>query len=456
MGVFGDIAKFLATRFTAAAGWAWDTVVGGLTDWIARGVMALMMALWNFMDTASTPSPDAEWFSGAGSTPFNIGFQIGVMMAALLVLLGIIRGVVSGSPGAVAKTVCRDLPIAAFAAASTIGISKVAIEVSDGISDYVWAQTRDDAEHALGGLIEVMMTLNGGNLGFASIVLGVGLILVMMFMWVVLFVRESLIYVVIIYAVAFGFPSMLFAPMRETSKKVLELLVALIIAKPVMVLAMSVGLSALGGVGATGQPGDAVGDNIAAELGTMIVGLVVFGMAAFMPYLTWKLMPVVAAAAIAQGIASSPIRGATQTAQLQYYGSNAMRRMSGSGGANRGSGGGVSAPGGAGAAGGSAGGSAGGPAGGGAAGGMAGGGGAAGGMAGSAAGGAAAGGASGAGSMAAAPVAGPGAPVVVAAAAAKTTASTVRSTASSTVDTATTPSTPSPPDGACRDVTGGS
>jgi hypothetical protein len=110
---------------------------------------------------------------------------------------------------------------------------------------------------------------------------------------------------------------------------VLELLVALIIAKPVMILALSVGVSALGGVGATGDPGDAVGDNLARELGTLISGVITFGLAAFMPFLVWKLMPIVAAAVVAQGIASAPVRGGTQAMQLQYYGQAAMRRLSG-------------------------------------------------------------------------------------------------------------------------------
>ena len=454
MGFLGDIVGFLENRFTAAAGWAWDTVVGGITDWMARGVMALLMALWNFMDTASSPSPDAEWFSGSGSTPFNIAFQIGIVMAAILVLLAVARGVFAGSPGAVVQVVARDLPIAAFAAAATIGISQVAIDLADGISDYVWAQTRGDAEVALGGLIEVMMALNSGSLGFAAPLLALALIFVMLFMWVVLFVRESLIYLVIIYAVAFGFPSMLFPPLRDTSKKVLELLVALIIAKPVMVLAMSVGLSAMGGVGATGQPGDGVGGNIAKELGTMIIGVVVFGMAAFMPYLTWKLMPVVAAAVVAQGIASSPVRGVTQAAQLQYYGSNAMKRMTGQAGSSFAGGGSSLASSAAGPGGSGAGGSGGGGLGGGpapsAGGGMAGGG-----MAGGAAGG---GSVAGAGSVAASPAAGPAAPVVVAAAATKTAAGSVRSAATATTDTATsaTPGASPPAGGSGRDVSGGS
>ena len=250
-----------------------------------------------------------------------------------------------------------------------------------------------------------------------------------------------MIYLVIIYAVAFAFPAMLFAPMRETSKKVLELLVALIVAKPVMVLALSVGLSALGGVGATGEPGDGVGDNVARELGTMIVGVVVFGVAAFMPYLTWKLMPIVAAAVVAQGVASSPIRGVTQTAQLQYYGSNAMRRLGGQRGATGNSVGANGAGRGAGGAGGPSGGGSpgGGPAGGaGPAAGLAGG------------GGAAAGGAAGTAAMV--PSAGPAAPVVVAASTVRTTRDAARSTVSSTADTGSSTS----PSGSIRPPAGGS
>jgi hypothetical protein len=246
----------------------------------------------------------------------------------------------------------------------------------------------------------------------------------MLFMWLVLFVRESLIYLVVIYAVAFGLPSMIFPPLRDTSKKVLELLVALVIAKPVMVLAISVGVSALGGIGATGEPGEGVGDNAAAELGTLIVGVVTFGMAAFMPFLLFKLMPVVAAAVVAQGIASGPMRAGQQGMQMQYYTSSTMRRLGGSNGGAAskpgagaaGPAGGVGPGGGVGLGGGVGPGGSSGPAGGSGVG-----------LAGSA--GASTGAAGGAGSTAgAAPAAGPLAPVVVAAAAAKAGADAVKST----------------------------
>ena len=431
--IIGDILGFITTPFTAAAGWAWDTVVGGITDWIIKGVLALLTAMWNFMDTASSPSLQSEWFYSSESSPFRIAFGIGLSMVALLVLFALIRGVAAGSPGAIFRSVGHDLPIAIFAMVSLVTVAAAAIDLADGLSDFIWAQTRDDAITAMDNLGVTLMT-KIPTLHFLGIFVALVLMAAMLFMWVTLFVRESLIYLVVIYAVSFGLPAMIFPPLRDTSKKVLELLVALIIAKPVMILALSVGISALGGVGATGEPGDGVGDNLARELGTLITGVITFGLAAFMPFLVWKLMPIVAAAVVAQGIASAPMRSGTQAMQLQYYGQSAMKRLSGGGGRAMG---GTST--GAGSAG---------PVGGGA--GPAGGGGAGAGLAGGGASTAAAGGGGAAGTAAAAPAAGPLAPVVLAASAAKATASATKNAATSTAEAASS----SPPSTNGRDPGG--
>ncbi|MEM1334657.1 MAG: hypothetical protein AAGG08_14490 [Actinomycetota bacterium] len=419
--IIGDILGFITTPFTAAAGWAWDTVVGGITDWIIKGVLALLTAMWNFMDTASSPRLQSEWFYASESSPFRIALGIGVTMVALLVLLALIRAVAAGSPGAIFRAVGHDLPVAIFAMVSLVAVSAAAIDLADGLSDFIWDQTRDDAITAMDNLGVTLMT-KLPTLHFLGVFIALALMAAMLFMWVTLFVRESLIYLVVIYAVSFGLPSMIFPPLRDTSKKVLELLVALIIAKPVMILALSVGISALGGVGATGEPGDGVGDNLARELGTLITGVITFGLAAFMPFLVWKLMPIVAAAVVAQGIASAPMRGGTQAMQLQYYGQSTMRRLAGAG---RSGGGSSTASGAAGPVGGSA------PAAAGGAG------------AGFAGGGATA---SSGGAAAGAGAAGPLAPVVVAAGAAKTTATATKNVATSTADAATSPPGSSRPD----------
>ena len=49
-------------------------------------------------------------------------------------------------------------------------------------------------------------------------------------------------------------------------------------------------------------------------------GVIVFGLAAFMPFVVFKLLPVAAAAVVAQGVASAPMRAGQQGMQMQYYG----------------------------------------------------------------------------------------------------------------------------------------
>ena len=72
------------------------------------------------------------------------------------------------------------------------------------------------------------------------------------------------------------------------------------------------------------------------EIGALMTGVVVFGLAAFMPFLIWKLMPIVAAAVVAQGIASAPMRSSQQAMQFAYYGQAAMTRMTSPGAARSG------------------------------------------------------------------------------------------------------------------------
>jgi hypothetical protein len=55
--------------------------------------------------------------------------------------------------------------------------------------------------------------------------------------------------------------------------------------------------------------------------------VVAFGLAAFMPFLVWRLMPLVTAAVVAQGVASGPLRAGAQAMQWQYYTQASLTRL---------------------------------------------------------------------------------------------------------------------------------
>jgi type IV secretion system protein TrbL len=313
VSVIGDIFGAVAGVFSGVAGWAVGSVIAAVTSWVLGGVIVLIEALWSVIDMSSNPVVGADWFSGAGSTPFRLAMGIGALMLALTVMAAVIRAVLAGSPGGIAKAVGRDLPAAVFTMIATIGFTDVALQLTNQISLWVWTGTRDDAKTALDTLAVLLRTGMPGS-GFLGVALALLLLLAMVFLWVVLYVREALIYLVVVFSAAFAWPLMVFPPLRDTAKKAFELLLALIICKPVITLALAVGVSAMGSINHNSST-SAIG-----ALGTLVAGVIVFGMAAFMPFVVWKLMPLAAAAVVAQGVAGGPARAAQSGMQMQFYG----------------------------------------------------------------------------------------------------------------------------------------
>ena len=330
--IIGDIWDAVSGVFSSITGWALDAVISLITSWIIAGVLALIEAFWSVIDASTRPLIDQAWFSGDATSPYVLALGIGATVLTITLLFAVIRGVLSGSPSAITKAVGRDLPSAVFAMLATIGFTKVGLDLADQMSSWIWETgTRENAKAAFENLSRVMMTGLPGT-QFLGIAVSLGLLFAMLFLWVVLFVRESLIYLVIVFSAAFAWPAIVFPPLRDTAKKSLELLVALIVAKPVIMLALSVGVAALGRLGTpVWSPGAGIVQNAAQELGTLVVGVVTFGIAAFMPMLVWKLMPLVTAAVVAQGVASAPMRTAQQGMQMQHYGASMMNRLSSGG-----------------------------------------------------------------------------------------------------------------------------
>lgn len=330
MSIIGDIWGVVTGVFSDVAGWAIDAVIGTITAWVIGGVLALMEALWTAMDTTARPVPSAEWFSDGAESPFVMGVQIGVTLLSVLLLAAIIRAILAGSPGGVVRTITYDLPMVVFVMAITVAVTQASIDITDSMSDWIWQSTRPQAAQAMENMALVMRTGLPGT-HFAGVVLSLVVLLAMFVLWAVLIVRASLIYIVLAGAAAFAWPAMIFPPFRETAKKAAELLFALVICKPIITLALSVGISGMAGVGSNGEPGGPVAGNLFVELGTLLAGVVTFGLAAFMPYLVWKLMPLATAALVAQGVASGPMRAAQTGMQLQYYTSSTMSRLAAGG-----------------------------------------------------------------------------------------------------------------------------
>jgi hypothetical protein len=330
MNPLGGLIDWITAPLQSLASWAGDKIFEGITNWIAKGVVQLLGFVWSVMDRSSSPHLNAEWYSGTATSPYGVAARIGGVVLLGMFLMSIMHGIVNGDVTGILRRVATDLPLTVFAMVGLVGLTQAALGLTDAMSDTIWAGTRANAVKVFDGLGQISSKVSGGS--FLAPLVMIVLMIALLFLWLALFIRESLIYLVVVLAVAFALPGMVWPSLRSMTRHTIELLVSLIIAKPVIALALSVGVGALGGVGATGSPGDGVAENGLAEFGTLIVGIICFGLAAFMPYLVYKLLPVVAAATVAAGVASGPLRAAATGMQFQYYAQSTMHRLAGSAG----------------------------------------------------------------------------------------------------------------------------
>lgn len=343
MWPWDPIVDLVSVAFTAGAGWAWDTVIRGITDWLAKGFVQLVDFVWSVMDQSSSPRLDSEWFSGSAGAPYLTA--VGVATALLLIFLfcALIQGVLAGRPMELVKRMAYDTPLAVAGILFTIAFTQVGIDLVDAMSDGIWQMTRPKAINAVDGMLLTSIKLTPGSF-LTSLLLLIGM-LAMLMLWIVLFVREALIYLVVALA-PMAWATSVWPAIASVRRRVVELLAALVFSKLAIAMALAVGLGALGGIGATGNPGEPTVSNGLAEFGTLVVGIITFGLAAFMPFLVIKLMPIVEAAVIAQGIQSAPLRAAQTGLQYSYYFHGVQARVAGTGPGAGGSGVAAMAPGG--------------------------------------------------------------------------------------------------------------
>ncbi|MBK6669342.1 MAG: hypothetical protein IPG46_06500 [Actinobacteria bacterium] len=102
-------------------------------------------------------------------------------------------------------------------------------------------------------------------------------------------------------------------------RRLIELMLAVIVSKLVISIALAVGVAALGGAGSAAGPEPGVGEWAAQGLGTLVVGTSILCLAAFSPFVVLKLIPVAEAAVVAQGVSRSPMNTARSGMNTAYY-----------------------------------------------------------------------------------------------------------------------------------------
>jgi hypothetical protein len=328
MGPWGPILDAVMRPFAAAAGWAWDTVVNGISDWLAKGFVMLATFVWEVMDRTSTPRLQSDWFANQNGAPYRTAVAVAAGLLAIFVFCALIQGILAGRPIELVQRMLLGTPTAVAGILFTAAVTQVGVDLVDAMSVGIWSATRANAVDAMDGLVVTSMKVPPNSF-LTPLLLLIGMLALLM-LWVVLVVRESLIYLVVALA-PMAWATSVWPAISSIRRRTLELLAALVFSKLAIAMALAVGLGALGGLGGTGEPRDSAVANGFAEFSTLLVGIVTFGMAAFMPFVVLKLVPIVEAAVVAHEVRGAPTRAAQAGLQYTYYFSGVNGRLAGTG-----------------------------------------------------------------------------------------------------------------------------
>lgn len=313
--VIDKVSGFVGGVATAG----FEVIIGGLTAWVVDAVVWVVGGVFNFFIDSTDPNVQADWFV-TGDGPYATTVSIGASLLLLFVLAGIIQGTLAGDVGGMLRRIGLELPVSILGMIGLVTITQILIRLTDALSGQVLDNFQDDISQ-FGAVVGSLSVLTGGtSTAFVVFVLGLVTVLAGLVLVAELVVRAALIYIVVALA-PLVFAARLWPATKGSSRKLLDLLVALIVSKLVIAVALAVAAAAAVGAGSGGEVtalpepeafAEDPGGSVTQAVGILLTAAAAFGVSAFSPLLIARLLPVTEAAVVAQGVKGGPVRAGHQ------------------------------------------------------------------------------------------------------------------------------------------------
>ena len=278
----------------------------GFADWLlqvaGRAVGQVVGELLATLESTTRVSFTSGWWTEAQSQ--DVVGMIGGLAAALLVIClvaALVQGLLAGQPAMVLRAVAVEAPVSVFMMVVLAAGATLLLQFTDAASAEVFG-----GDGAVAQALTTIATPAMGSSALSGILLalfGVGAFLV----WLELVVREALIYMVVAVA-PLVLAARVWPAMQPAWRKLVDVGVALILSKFFIALALRLGAAAVN-----------TGSTDGIELPGLLTGSSLMLIAAFMPFTLMRLLDVMGAAAVAQGISGAPARAVREGIQLGYY-----------------------------------------------------------------------------------------------------------------------------------------
>ena len=255
--------------------------LAALVTWVTVGAKSALNATAGVIKKTTTPQLRSTWFSGM--------YWRMTAIAALLTLPFLFaaagQAIVRSDLALLSRSALGYLPLSLLAVSIAAPVTMLLLTATDQLSAVVSAAAGRAGSRFLTFTGQQVATLDPiGHAAYLKFLIAVLASAAAVVLWIEMLMREAAVYIVVLM-LPLAFAAMVWPARRVWAMRIAEVLVALIVAKFVIVAILALGGAALGPAGGTTG---------------LLIGLVLVTLAAFSP---WALLRVLPLAELASGAA---------------------------------------------------------------------------------------------------------------------------------------------------------
>jgi hypothetical protein len=296
------VPKQLAGAVQKVVEYGANTVLNGVSGWIASGAVFLVAKVAGVIDRTTTPQVGASWFKGSYATVARIAFTL----ALPLLFFAAGRALFLRDLSELARSILVHLPLAVLLTGGAVAVTQMALVVTDGLSRQAAGLAGSQPHAFFGQAAKGLVVLGAGGAatgspalpGFVVAIVAMVAAVLAFALWLELLLRSAAIYVVLVF-LPLAFVCLIWPSTARLARRMVELLAALIASKLVIVTIIALAASALlhGGLGGS--------------VNAALAGVVLMGLAIWAPWTLMRLIPLMEAAVAHHGPVSAQARGLT-------------------------------------------------------------------------------------------------------------------------------------------------
>ncbi len=264
-----------------------NAIFGAAAAWVATSAVWLLDQTGHAMTMSTAPDLSAGWFTS------HEGVMVALAGAVVMPMLfaGTIQAVYRQNLSQLLRSFLVHLPLALVLSGVAVVLVRLALSLTDALSGAVAGGSGADIQRIFGGLAGFVSPV-GSMSGLPQFVLFAAGIIVSaaaLALWMEMIVRSAAISASLIF-LPLVLAALVWPAVSHWCRRLADTLAALVLSKFVIVAVLALGASALAGAGSSGG-----GYRTAASA---MAGIALLVLAAFLPFVVLRLVPVMEAGAI--------------------------------------------------------------------------------------------------------------------------------------------------------------